>query len=266
MSKTLSGDTTPVVYFLHGFPNNQNIWRNQVDALKGHAEMIMLQLPGAEGLDLARKSTYRVSRIVALIAAAVRQKKRNNPGKKIIFVGHDLGACILNEVSAKYPGLVDAQILINGGGIRQIGQRLFSWKQLKRSYYVGLFCLPFVPNVVRRCGKWVTRKLVYRYESSESAKSLQSDTLNNFQSIFLYRQFILSFVTGRSQKICHADTTFVASKNDPFLVLPTQSEMSRYFAKYELLTLNAGHWSPFTDFMSINQIIKNTIYKLEFVS
>jgi len=259
MSTNNLAASKPIVFMLHGFPNTSQIWQRQVPEIAKHAQVVLLTFPTSA-------SNCTIPSIIDVIASKVRETKLKNPGSKIVFVGHDMGACLLNEVASQYPGLVNSQILINGGGIRQIGLRLFKWRQFRKSYYVGIFCMPFITNVVKKFARMVVEILVYRGEASLIAKELKKSELNDFDHIYLYKLLILYFFSGKSQPVTSTETIFVVGEDDPYLLSPSQKELERFFRKCHFFKLNSGHWSPFTNYQIVNQIIKNNLQALGAIS
>jgi pimeloyl-ACP methyl ester carboxylesterase len=94
----------PVVMLLHGFGEDGNIWKNQLDALPGF-QLLIPDLPGSgrsgmvddmsmEGLALVMKE---------LLHQHFTAEKSE---EKIILIGHSMGGYITLAFAEKYPGLL----------------------------------------------------------------------------------------------------------------------------------------------------------------
>ena len=149
-----------LVILLHGFPEFWYGWRHQIDSLAQAGFWVWA--PDQRGYNLSDKPTgidaYRIDTlaadVVGLINAAGRQKA--------VVVGHDWGAAVAWWLAATHPERVERLVVLNvphpAVMSRYVRQDL---GQLRRSWYIGFFQLPGLPEFLCRLGNWaaLTRTL-----------------------------------------------------------------------------------------------------------
>jgi pimeloyl-ACP methyl ester carboxylesterase len=70
--------------------------------------------------------------------------------KKVRIVGHDWGGFVAWHLAATRPELCERLAVLNIPHPQMIRRRLFRLSQLKRSWYIGLFQIPLLPE------RWLT--------------------------------------------------------------------------------------------------------------
>jgi pimeloyl-ACP methyl ester carboxylesterase len=87
----------PVLLFLHGFPDDRSLWDEQIAHFRRSFHILNAGLPRREE-DLHPETL--VDELLRILAPLKR--------KKIILVGHDLGACLAEEAARPHPPLPDS--------------------------------------------------------------------------------------------------------------------------------------------------------------
>lgn len=149
-------DGTPVV-LLHGFPQRAASWA-KVTPLLGEAGFRTYApdqrgySPGARPRSRrAYKTTELVDDVVALI---------DRIGTPVHLVGHDWGATIAWPVAARHPDRLVSLTAVSVGHPEAFKRALLTTlDQGRRSWYIGLFQLPFVPERLLS-GKWFVQKFL----------------------------------------------------------------------------------------------------------
>jgi pimeloyl-ACP methyl ester carboxylesterase len=101
----------PVIVMIHGFPDFWYSWRDQMDALASHFQVVAYDQRGynlsgqPEGV-----SNYAMSFLVDDLLAVVDHFA---PGKKAIIVGHDWGGAVAWAFAMQHPGRVDRLVILN---------------------------------------------------------------------------------------------------------------------------------------------------------
>jgi pimeloyl-ACP methyl ester carboxylesterase len=102
----------PVMIFLHGFPADWYMWRDQLIEFSKDYTVIA---PDTRGVSLTSKpkspDDYKLKTLTDDVAALA--EKVAGKDKKIILVGHDWGGLIAWAVPLFHPELVDKLIIIN---------------------------------------------------------------------------------------------------------------------------------------------------------
>ncbi|QMW04349.1 alpha/beta fold hydrolase [Spirosoma foliorum] len=145
--------TGPLIILLHGFPEFWFGWKQQIEALAEAGFWVWV--PDQRGYNISDKPTAvdaygldtLASDVVSLINAAGREKA--------VIVGHDWGAAVAWWTAVSYPERVERLVALNVP--HPIVMKRFASRdigQLFRSWYIGFFQLPWLPEVVVRLGNW----------------------------------------------------------------------------------------------------------------
>ncbi len=143
----------PLVILLHGFPEFWYGWKNQIDALAEAGFWVWA--PDQRGYNLSEKpmgiEAYSLDTLVAdvigLIDAAGRQKA--------VVVGHDWGAAVAWWTAVSYSDRVERLVVLNVP--HPIVMKRFTSRdvgQMRRSWYIGFFQLPWLPEMLTKAGNW----------------------------------------------------------------------------------------------------------------
>ncbi len=150
-----------LIIFLHGFPEFWYGWRNQIDFFANLGYRVWV--PDQRGYNVSAKprglSAYNLDELAAdviglLDAAQVDQA---------LLVGHDWGAAVAWHTANKFPERLARLIILNMPHPRVMQKRLqSSWTQLRKSWYIFFFQLPWLPVALGRANHYemVARSLV----------------------------------------------------------------------------------------------------------
>jgi pimeloyl-ACP methyl ester carboxylesterase len=136
----------PPVLLLHGFPETWRSWRHQIGPLVEAGVAVFapdLRGYGESGRPSAR-SAYHMRHLVADVAALIRHT--SEAGAHV--VGHDWGGLIAWTFAGVHPGLVRKLVILNAPHPRLFRRKMWRSSQMLRSWYVALFQLPRIPEIV----------------------------------------------------------------------------------------------------------------------
>ena len=141
----------PLVILLHGFPEFWYGWHHQIDALAEAGFWVWV--PDQRGYNLSEKpagiSAYGIDTLAADVIGLIDAASR----EKAVVVGHDWGAAVAWWTAVLYPERVDRLVVMNVP--HPIVMKRFASRdlgQLIRSWYIGFFQLPWLPELVSRLG------------------------------------------------------------------------------------------------------------------
>jgi pimeloyl-ACP methyl ester carboxylesterase len=147
----------PPVVLLHGFPDLWYGWRHQLAPLAEAGFRAVA--PDLRGYNLSacppRVEDYALDRLADDVAAVVRAHA--GPDGRAHVVGHDWGGVIAWHLAARHPALVDRLVILNAPHPARFRELLGRSQQALRSWYVGFFQLPRIPELLlaarraRRC-------------------------------------------------------------------------------------------------------------------
>ena len=137
----------PLVVLLHGFPENWYTWRKQIRPLVETGYRVVV--PDQRGYNLSDKPRgihpYRLEALSADVVELIRAFER----EKAIVVGHDGGGVVAWHLAMHHPEVVEQLIVMNAphpaAYLREIRSNP---AQQRRSWYVGFFQLPIVPEAL----------------------------------------------------------------------------------------------------------------------
>jgi epoxide hydrolase 4 len=167
----------PLVLLLHGFPEFWYGWRHQLPYLAAAGYRVWA--PDQRGYNMSDKpsgiSAYRLevlaADIIGLIDAASQEKAS--------IVGHDWGGVVGWWIASHAPGRLERLVVINAPHGAVMRQHL-RWhpRQWMRSSYIGLFQLPWLPELVSSMAHW--RILVRALERSSRPGTFSSADLERY--------------------------------------------------------------------------------------
>jgi len=102
----------PSLVFIHGWPDNASLWRNQVDALGSEFRCVLVTLPNF-GEQPVKAGGFDFPELVDQLAATIRLVQ---PDGKVGLVTHDWGAYLGYFLEKKHPELIDKMAALDIGG------------------------------------------------------------------------------------------------------------------------------------------------------
>lgn len=143
----------PLVILLHGFPEFWYGWRKQIDFLaeKGYRVWV----PDQRGYNLSDKPAGIEPYNQPTLADDVRGLIDASGREKIFLVGHDWGAAVAWWTAMKYPERLEKLVILNVPhpivSAKTIGK---NWEQTRKSWYIFMFQLPWLPEAFSSAGNW----------------------------------------------------------------------------------------------------------------
>lgn len=149
----------PTVVLVHGYPDDHTVWDGVVGELKQHARVVTYDVRGAGQSDVpAKVADYRLDQLSSDLLAVIDSV---SPGVPVHLVAHDWGSIQAWETVTD-PEARDRLISytsISGPCLDHVARWMrnplnarASLGQLLHSYYIGVFQLPKVPELLARAG------------------------------------------------------------------------------------------------------------------
>ena len=134
-----------ILLFLHGFPEFWYGWRKQISYFSRQGFRVIV--PDQRGYNLSSKppgkKNYRMEALSDDMVALIRQLG----SKKVFLIGHDWGGAVAWTVAIRKPELLEKLIVLNLPHPQVMKETLKRLpKQLLKSWYIGFFQLPFLPE------------------------------------------------------------------------------------------------------------------------
>lgn len=140
----------PLVVLMHGFPEFWYAWRAQIPALAAAGYRVVA--PDMRGYNLSEKppgvASYRVEVLTADVAALIRHLGV----ERATVVGHDWGGAVAWQLPVFHPEVVERLAVLNAPHPGALLRELRTLEQLRRSWYIAFFQLPWLPELALRAG------------------------------------------------------------------------------------------------------------------
>lgn len=136
----------PLVVLLHGFPQYWGAWRRQLPALVAAGFRVVV--PDLRGYNLSDRPRAVHAYDVSRLAWDVAQLIEAAGASRAHVVGHDWGGAIAWAVAARHPARVQRLAVLNAPHPSAYVRALTTTTQPLRSWYVGFFQLPWLPEAL----------------------------------------------------------------------------------------------------------------------
>ena len=132
-----------VFVLLHGFPETNKSWQETSEILnqQGYRTLAVNQRGYSLGAQPQKRRDYRSSALVEDVNALLSLIQQ-----PVYLVGHDWGAVVAWDVAQRYPEKIKHLITISVPHKAAFMKAMLSSDQLLKSYYIGLFQLPKIPE------------------------------------------------------------------------------------------------------------------------
>jgi pimeloyl-ACP methyl ester carboxylesterase len=236
------GPATDTVVLLHGFPQQPSSFKDVVPLL--HEQGLRTLVPSQRGYTPSarprRRRDYRASETVADVVALL--DAAGLPRAHI--VGHDWGGGQAWGMAAWHPERVASLTVLSTPHPSAMRAALTSSDQGLRSWYMGLFQLPLLPEALAQATLGRTLRdsrlpleHLGRYVDAMADRETLTGALNWYRGI--------PFSTSPRLGPVSVPTTYVWGRDD-FALGRRAAELTeaQVHAPYEFRELDSGHWLP----------------------
>lgn len=257
LAVTQRGDPAlPAVILVHGYPDTQAVWDEVAGSLTGRFHVVSYDVRGA-GASTAPRDTagYAFAKLIADLETVIAQV---SPDRPVHLVGHDWGSMQCWEAvgTPRLAGRVASFTSICGPSLDQAGAWLRRralrsprgaadlGRQLARSWYMGLFQLPLLPELAWR------RALGRRFASMLAASGVpprpghpaETITRDAVNGLSLYRANLPRRMGRRRPARVDIPVQVVIATGDRFMTEQTALSARGYVPRLWLRRLRAPHW------------------------
>ena len=160
-------DTAPAVLMLHGFPDNHATWRGQIPALVRAGFRVIA--PDLRGYSRSGKpagvDAYGPAPVTDDLAALLDHERVDSARA---VVGHDWGAAVAYAFAARHPTKLQKLSILNGVHPAVFLDFVLSNPtQFLKSYYIGFFQLPALPEFVLSLADFAMLRLVFAIDPAK---------------------------------------------------------------------------------------------------
>jgi len=163
-----------LVVLLHGFPEFWYSWRHQLGALAAAGYRVVA--PDMRGYNLSSKPrgvrAYDVDRLARDVARLIAHC---GVGHAAAVVGHDWGGGVAWAAAMRYPALVERLAILNVPHPVRLLEGLRTLRQLRKSWYIFFFQLPWLPEAWFRVGDFAVLRRVFRQDPARPGAFTEAD-------------------------------------------------------------------------------------------
>ncbi len=248
----LERGTGPVVVLVHGFPDTQEVWRDVATRLEPCHTVVTYDVRGAGGSTApSGRGGYRRERLVDDLVAVLDAVA--GPATAVHLVGHDWGSvqlweAVLTEADdPRLHGRIASFTSISGPPLDLFGHYFRDnlkhrrarrvADQARRSWYVGAFQVPVVPELLLSAAPGVVRSAIERSERVRFGPTFVTDVRHG---INLYRQNVGA--AGHGLRRTSVPVQLLVPLRDRFLSPALYADLPAMAPRLTRLEVDAGHW------------------------
>jgi pimeloyl-ACP methyl ester carboxylesterase/2-polyprenyl-6-methoxyphenol hydroxylase-like FAD-dependent oxidoreductase len=243
-----SGDGALIV-LLHGFPEFWYSWRHQLPALAAAGyRAVAVDL---RGYNLSDKPRGVESYLLPTLARDIQRLIRTLGSESASVVGHDWGALVGWELAMRHPDVVERLAILNLPHPERMKAGLRTVRQLRKSWYIGFYQLPVIPENYLRWGDFA---FIRRALGSGSPGSTPDDIERYIAAIArpgalragvnYYRALARLAIREPNRSVpIEAPVLVIWGEQDPYLGAELAEAGRRWVPNLRMERLpDAGHW------------------------
>lgn len=237
-------DGKPVV-LLHGFPETNKIWQQTSEILNanGFRTYAMNQRGYSLGAQPKGRSAYRTSLLVADVIALLDQI-----AQPVYLIGHDWGAVVAWEVARAAPNKIKHLIPISVPHKAAFLRAFLSSDQAFKSYYIYLFQLPKLPELLFNKIKPFSQKLLKSTGmTAAQLEDFQQEMVAENRLPFALNWYRAAWMDSPRHLFTPVEvpTLFIFGKHDVAISIKGVDYNPQYVkAPYQQVILDSTHWIP----------------------
>ncbi len=265
----------PLIVLLHGFPEFWYSWRYQIPFLAELGYTVVApDLRGYNETDKPRTAAgYRVSNLLRDIVGLIKGLGR----EKAIIVGHDWGGALAWAFAMRYPQMTERLIVLNAPHPWAFQRELKTVKQLRKSWYIFFFQLPWLPeaalsyNHAEAIGRMIYAAAVQKvafppdvldnYRAAMSKPGALTAAINYYRETFRRGSYVTpgagSSRGGRQQTLISAPTLLIWGEQDIALDIALTQGLEQWVPNIQVRRISdSGHWVQQERPDAVNDFIK----------
>ncbi|MEH2390146.1 MAG: alpha/beta hydrolase [Nostoc sp.] len=240
----------PLMLMLHGFPEFWYSWRHQIPEFAQDFKVVALDLRGYNDSDKpTEQSAYVMDEFIQDVEGVIKALGY----QKCVLVGHDWGGAIAWNFVYAHPEMVEQLIILNLPHPAKFAQGLRTPQQLLRSYYMFIFQLPWLPELLLQSSDYQAIETAFKgtaanksaftkadidaYKDAAAKRGALTAMLNYYRNIFQQRML------NPNWGILKVPTLMIWGENDTALGKELTYDTAAYVKDFQIKYIpNCGHW------------------------
>ena len=250
-----------LVVLLHGFPEFWYAWHRQIPALADAGYHVVA--PDMRGYNCSEKpegvAAYHIDELVADVAGLVGAFDRESAH----VVGHDWGGLVAWQTAIDRPDIVDRLAVLNAPHPSAYERALrSSLSQLRKSWYVGFFQLPVLPELSLGANDFdfvdrvlaestvrsdaFTETAIEYYKRALARPGARTAALNYYRAMARWSAKLTLTQGGVGDLPVRAPTVLIWGEQDQALDVSLTENLERWVPDIRVERLpEASHWVQF---------------------
>lgn len=242
----------PVLVFVHGYPDNHGVWDRLVAEMAGDFRCVRYDVRGAgESSRPSDTAAYTLDHLEADLKAVIDWA---SPDAPVHLIGHDWGS-IQTWEAVTDPALADriaSYTSISGPCLDHVGHWLRSqWhddragllKQLRKSWYILAFHMPFVPGLLWHGVLGRRWPAIAERMEGQALPENPTQARDGAVGIRLYRANILERLRHPRERYAQAPVQVITPQRDPFVGPGFAVGLDRWVESLTVTPIDAAHWA-----------------------
>ncbi|MCC5617707.1 alpha/beta hydrolase [Nostoc sp. CHAB 5836] len=240
----------PLMLMLHGFPEFWYSWRHQIPEFAQDFKVVAIDLRGYNDSDKpTEQSAYVMNEFIKDVEGVIKALGY----QKCVLVGHDWGGAIAWNFAYAHREMLEQLIILNLPHPTKFSQGLRTPQQLLRSYYIFIFQLPWIPELLLQSSDYqaietlfqgtafnesaFTKADINAYKNAAAKRGALTAMLNYYRNIF--QQKMLNPNWG----VLKVPTLMIWGENDTALGKELTYDTAAYVRDFQIKYIpNCGHW------------------------
>jgi epoxide hydrolase 4 len=157
----------PLVVLLHGFPEFWYSWRRQIPALAAAGFRVVA--PDMRGYNLSSRPRGVAAYSIKHLTGDVRDLIHERGAERAMLVGHDWGGVVAWATAIRHPEVVERLAILDMPHPRRMLQGLRTLRQLRKSWYIFFFQLPWLPERAMARDRWEALRHGFEHDARPGA-------------------------------------------------------------------------------------------------
>lgn len=254
----------PLMLMLHGFPEFWYSWRYQIPEFARDYQVVAVDLRGYNDSDKPQdKSAYVMDEFIQDIKGVIKGLGY----EKCVLVAHDWGGAIAWNFAYSCPEMLEKLIVLNIPHPAKLFRGLRTWKQLKKSWYVFFFQLPFLPELYLRASNYqviekifvemAIDKTAFTSEDIEAYKQAAAKPGALTAMVNYYRNVLDSKSRDRGWDILSVPTLMIWGEEDTALGKELTYGTEAYVRDFQIKYIpSCSHWVQQEQPTLVNQYMR----------
>lgn len=255
----------PLLLFLHGFPEFWYSWRHQLREFGQNYRAVALDLRGYNLSDKPPgKSAYALSELIKDVEGVIRALGYD----RCTLVGHDWGGAISWAFAYAYPQMLEQLIILNLPHPAKFAAGLRTPQQLLRSWYIGLFQIPYLPELLLQANNYAAIRFAFQkqtinpnafthqdinaYVAAAAQPGALTSMVNYYRNLFAADSLL-----NQSWGVLSVPTLMIWGENDAALGKELTENTEQYVADFQIRYIpDCSHWVQQEQPQLVNQYMR----------